>query len=242
MRHVAKWEWRSRDKGSSPWLIWGNRADFDGLLPTRGARVKAAVRSPLPSTQGQAAYAMMQRQQNAWRQGVPGPKNNLGRAITLTADAVGEPGNRRFRLLVEAELGGACLWLEKEQLFQLAIAIQRLLSTMDNSTGGGPSKLPSRTSDDYHEFQVGRLMISEEVRGPILNLLAKDQDDSDSSEATVGTLVDIDQLKTLSERALEVCAAGRPRCPLCGTPMGPEGHQCVRTNGYHKEMVDDLPR
>lgn len=173
---------------------------------------------------------------------MPGPKNDLGRAIALTADAVGEPGSRRFRLLVEAQHGGACLWLEKEQLFQLAIAIQRLLSTMDATATGEQTSLPARSGDAYHEFQVGRLMISEEVRGPILNLLAKDQEDADAAEATVGTLVDIDQLKALAEQALVVCAAGRPRCPLCGSPMGPEGHQCVRTNGYHREMVDDLPR
>ena len=173
---------------------------------------------------------------------MPSTKNDLGRAITLTADAVGEPGSRRFRLLVEAQHGGACLWLEKEQLFQLAIAIQQLLSTMDATATGEPTSAPPKSGDAYHEFQVGRLMISEEVRGPILNLLAKDQEDEDSADATVGTLVDIDQLKALSERALAVCAAGRPRCPLCGTPMGPEGHQCVRTNGYHREMVDDLPR
>ena len=43
------------------------------------------------------------------------------------------------------------------------------------------------------------------------------------------------------EPLASVCAAGRPRCPLCGVPMGPEGHQCVRTNGYHKDLVDDLP-
>ncbi len=173
---------------------------------------------------------------------MPGAKHDLGRAITVTADAVGEPGSRRFRLLVEAEHGGACLWLEKEQLFQLAIAIQRLLSTMDTASSGEQTRLPAQASDAYHEFQVGRLMISEEVRGPILNLLAKDQEDGDTGDPTVGTLVDIDQLKELSERALAVCAAGRPRCPLCGTAMGPEGHQCVRTNGYHREMVDDIPR
>lgn len=173
---------------------------------------------------------------------MPGPKNDLGRAITLTADAVGEPGNRRFRLMVEAEHGQACLWLEKEQLFQLAIAIQRLLSTMDVSVTGERTSLPSRSSDGYHEFKVGRLMINEEVRGPILNLLAKDEEEDERAEATVGTLVDLDQLKALSERALVVCAAGRPRCPLCGTPMGPEGHQCMRTNGYHRELMEDLPR
>ena len=173
---------------------------------------------------------------------MPGAKHDLGRAITLTADAVGEPGSRRFRLLVEAQRGDACLWIEKEQLFQLAIAIQQLLATMDAPAGDEPASLPARSGDAYHEFQVGRLMISEEVRGPIMNLMAKDQEDEDSADATVGTLVDIDQLKALSERALAVCAAGRPRCPLCGTPLGPEGHQCVRTNGYHPELAEDLPR
>ena len=172
---------------------------------------------------------------------MPETKNDLGRAIKVIADAVGDPGNRRFRLQVEAEHGDACLWMEKEQLFQLAIAIQRLLSTMDVSSGERTS-LPPRTGSEYYEFQVGRLMISEEVRGPILHLLAKDREEDDSPVATVGTLVDLDQLKALSEEALAVCAAGRPRCPLCGTAMGPEGHQCLRTNGYHKELVDDLPR
>ena len=84
-------------------------------------------------------------------------------------------------------------------------------------------------------------MINEEARGSILRLQANDQKETDSSIPTLGTLMDLNQLKALSDEALSVCAAGRPRCPLCGVPMGPEGHQCVRTNGYHKESLDDLP-
>jgi uncharacterized repeat protein (TIGR03847 family) len=33
-------------------------------------------------------------------------------------------------------------------------------------------------------------------------------------------------------RALEVVAGGRLPCPFCGQPLNPEGHICVRRNGY----------
>ncbi len=172
---------------------------------------------------------------------MPDPKNQLGRAFKVNADAVGEPGNRRFRLLIEAEFGSASLWMEKEQLFQLATAIQRLLSTADMSASDVPSIAPDRAGDMAFDFQVGQLMINDESRGPILHLQANDQEETDPRTPTLGTLLDLKQLKSLSEEALTVCAAGRPRCPLCGVAMGLEGHQCVKTNGYHKELLDDLP-
>ncbi len=172
---------------------------------------------------------------------MPDPKNQLGRAFKINADAVGKPGNRRFRLLVEAQYGSACLWMEKQQLFQLATAIQRLLSNADPVPPDVQASIPQQSGDQSFEFQVGKLMINDESRGPILQLQANDQEESDGRIPTIGTLIDLDQLKALAEEALTVCAAGRPRCPLCGVPMGPEGHQCVRTNGYHKDLVDDLP-
>jgi uncharacterized repeat protein (TIGR03847 family) len=33
-------------------------------------------------------------------------------------------------------------------------------------------------------------------------------------------------------RALAVVRAGRPPCPMCGEPLDPGGHFCVRRNGY----------
>ena len=172
---------------------------------------------------------------------MPDPKNQLGRAFKVKADAVGKPGDRRFRLLIEAEFGSASLWIEKEQLFQLATAIQRLLSTVDMSASDMSNIAPDRAGDMVFDFQVGQLMINQESRGPILQLQANDQEETDPGTPTLGTLLDLRQLKVLSDEALIICAAGRPRCPLCGVAMGPEGHQCVRTNGFHKELLDDLP-
>jgi len=36
------------------------------------------------------------------------------------------------------------------------------------------------------------------------------------------------------ERARLLVSAGRPPCPLCGQPLGADGHVCVRLNGYHR--------
>lgn len=38
--------------------------------------------------------------------------------------------------------------------------------------------------------------------------------------------------RAFSQRALQIVAAGRPPCPLCGQPLDAEGHICVRLNGY----------
>jgi hypothetical protein len=41
------------------------------------------------------------------------------------------------------------------------------------------------------------------------------------------------QARAMSEHALEVVAAGRPRCQLCGYPMGVGGvHVCPAMNGH----------
>ena len=37
-------------------------------------------------------------------------------------------------------------------------------------------------------------------------------------------------------RSNRVISAGRPPCPLCDEPLDPEGHICVRTNGYRAEL------
>ncbi|HEU5454277.1 MAG TPA: DUF3090 family protein, partial [Nocardioides sp.] len=36
------------------------------------------------------------------------------------------------------------------------------------------------------------------------------------------------------KRATQVLGAGRPSCPFCGNPVDPEGHLCVRMNGFRR--------
>ena len=42
------------------------------------------------------------------------------------------------------------------------------------------------------------------------------------------------QIAALATHGTEVVAAGRPPCPLCGQPLDPQGHVCVRLNGHRQ--------
>jgi uncharacterized repeat protein (TIGR03847 family) len=40
--------------------------------------------------------------------------------------------------------------------------------------------------------------------------------------------------RSFVKRAEQVLDAGRPSCPFCGNPIDPEGHLCVRANGFRR--------
>jgi uncharacterized repeat protein (TIGR03847 family) len=44
-----------------------------------------------------------------------------------------------------------------------------------------------------------------------------------------------EQMLSLARHGAQVCAAGRPLCPLCHNPMDPEGHQCPALNGHRRK-------
>jgi uncharacterized repeat protein (TIGR03847 family) len=41
-----------------------------------------------------------------------------------------------------------------------------------------------------------------------------------------------EQMMALARHGAAVCAAGRPRCELCGGPIDPEGHVCPALDGH----------
>ena len=64
------------------------------------------------------------------------PKNEFTNITKLQPEAQGEPGKRTFRIIVDSESSSASMWMEKEQLFQLAVAIQRLIATLPEDLSG----------------------------------------------------------------------------------------------------------
>ena len=153
---------------------------------------------------------------------------------TLRPEAQGEPGKRTFRILVNSGSSSATVWLEKEQLFQLALAIQQLLSTVpeDTETAPGPPldrEAPGLTNLD---FKVGKLVLGHEGSIGMFIIDAHDEADEEGDTATLRIWANRDQAKGFSEEAFKVCAAGRPLCPLCGGPIDPTGHVCPRVNGH----------
>ena len=164
-------------------------------------------------------------------------KHDLGLVDSIKAEALGEPGQRRFRLLLDGPGGDACLWLEKGLLSRLAMAIRQVLtlpSTGDTSEETSPRDPgPPYQDTTSMEFKVGRLGLDHEPKGGLFLIQAHDEeDDEEEDEAILEFWASRPQLEGLAEEALEVCAAGRPLCPLCSAPMGPEPHVCPRSNGH----------
>lgn len=46
--------------------------------------------------------------------------------------------------------------------------------------------------------------------------------------------IDPGRARAFVQRASRVVGAGRPTCPFCGQPIDPEGHLCVRANGFRR--------
>jgi uncharacterized repeat protein (TIGR03847 family) len=161
---------------------------------------------------------------------------DFGLIDAVKAEALGEPGERRFRLLLDGLGGSASLWLEKNQLFQLSVVIQQMLvtsslqGTPEDHPHAGPG--PSGQKPDSMEFNVGNLSLGHDPDKDLFLIEAHDIED-DEEEPLLGFWTSRTQLENLADEAQTVCAAGRPLCPLCSAPMGPEEHICPRSNGHH---------
>ncbi len=167
-------------------------------------------------------------------------RRDLGIASYLKAEAIGEPGQRTFRLVVEAENGSAFIWVEKEQLSALGLAIKRFGEELGGSVGSSPDpaslEAPREPSVD---FKVASLGLAYDEGRELFAVLAYDTEDFESKRATVAFWTTRARAHTLADEALEVVAAGRPICFLCKQPMDPEGHGCARSNG-HRPADDEL--
>lgn len=163
---------------------------------------------------------------------------NFGRVSDVDANAVGVPGRRTFRLVVKGEEGLASLWLEKEELQALGVAIDQMLARLSRKPewkvyGTAPQPYEPGQDEDATplvEFKVGQLSIGYDTDKRLFVLLAHDAEDDPEGPATFTCLASGGQLRELSRRISSVVAAGRPRCFLCGDPIEPEGHACIRWN------------
>ena len=173
---------------------------------------------------------------------VTGDHNDFGRITSLRADATGLPGQRRFRLVVEASNGrSALLWLEKEQLFNLGLALKRLIAETESLEERSRERV-ARTGEaeeappvpgPHSDFQVGRIEVGYDGRRRLYLIAAYSAESpEDSRSPDVALKAARAQVDALADEAFRVCAAGRPLCPLCHASLGPEPHVCPRHNGH----------
>ncbi|MBA4180412.1 MAG: hypothetical protein C0506_07480 [Anaerolinea sp.] len=166
-------------------------------------------------------------------------ERDLGPLVHISAEALGQPGQRRFRLRAMNDRSeSAVLWLEKEQLIALGEAIETVLK----GEGYNYQRLPLDDRepeavlplDAFVEMRLAQLSMGLNREKRCIVLIAGDSQDPDAHDAaTVMMEFDYRRGYELRGQISAVVAAGRPPCPLCTGPMDPEGHVCVKTNGHH---------
>ena len=182
---------------------------------------------------------------------------NLGTVHTLGVEAVGRPGQRRFRLFAAGPRGSALLWMEKEYLNNLSLTIDHALAQITEgqllrteAQVGGLVPTQSMPADfpgtpDY-DFQVGQIGLTYEERNSMFILTAmpleiimepgQDPVARVNEDDAVSIRFSLQQAHDLTGTINAVVASGRPVCPLCHTPLDGGPHACVKQNG-HREII-----
>lgn len=187
---------------------------------------------------------------------------NLGLVDELDVVSIGEPGNRTFNLSAYGTHGSGIVWIEKEQLFNIAESLGRALELLseivdpnveeDSDVADEEVELDAAYVDDGDvEFKAWRIEMQYDDRRKLFHFIAEGPDpEADEREAIesphdqkVSFYFSHEQARHIANRGMEVVYAGRPLCPHCGVPINrDEEHVCERRNGYHPDDARDIVR
>ena len=165
-------------------------------------------------------------------------EHDFAEATSINAEAIGEPGQRRFRVRIEGSPGAASIWMEKQQLAGIATWLDDVLQRLDreqpsDASDPEPAPIGAIFEVEFRATQIG-LGYSEEDK--LFAIHAFDERVAGAAPA-FRCLITRGQSRVLSRKITEVVAGGRPVCPLCDVPIGPEGHVCPKANGHSKVGV-----
>lgn len=186
----------------------------------------------------------------------------LGLVDELDVVSVGEPGNRTFNISAFSRHGSGIVWMEKEQLFNIAESLGRALELLkemvdpdvdEDSDVEAEDIEPNsdEITDDTVEFKAWRIEMQYDDRRKLFQFSADGPDpEADEREAIespddheVSFYFSHDHARHIANRGMEVVYAGRPLCPHCGVPINQgEEHVCERRNGYHPDDARDIVR
>jgi len=170
---------------------------------------------------------------------------DFGLVDAVDAEAIGQPGQRTFRLRARSGDSYAALWLEKEQLAQLGRLFSQLIADRSRQRGQ-----PTGTVDPVGNFplqpevdlHVARLGLDYDTDQEHVILLADDQSALEHGASPAFRMEMSRDQAVHAMRVIETAVAGgRPLCALCHQPLEYEGqaHFCPGGNGHSKEM--ELP-
>jgi uncharacterized repeat protein (TIGR03847 family) len=170
------------------------------------------------------------------------PLSPGGDAQILRAEALGEPGHRRFRLVVVIDGETYVLWMEKQQVQALGLALEQLVEHLPPSPGFGTGDPTAMINEDtLNQFRVGRIEIAFDESLEQIVLAAHDIESEDiDGRPTLVVRISREIGRALSEEAAELVRKGRPVCTMCGAIMEPgRTHVCARQNGHLPLTFDD---
>jgi uncharacterized repeat protein (TIGR03847 family) len=156
---------------------------------------------------------------------------DLGLVSGLRAESFGEPGQRTFRLMAETAHGSVSLWLEKEQIVMLGSALAELLARVPSGEGLDPASDALESFRGELDVKVGSLTVGYDAAHRGFTVEAGDFD-SPLHVGSISLLARRDQFVEMRKQIEGIVAAGRPRCVLCGTPLGGGPHFCPESNGH----------
>jgi uncharacterized repeat protein (TIGR03847 family) len=158
---------------------------------------------------------------------------NVGVLDTLKVESFGEPGHRTFRVNATTQSGEVSIWLEKEQVIALGAAVEQLIERVSESIGLNPTPhiIPATVSGEV-SARAGSLSLAFDQTQDAFVMEATDLFEATLDVGTLVLLATRSQVAELEEQVNEIVAAGRPRCPMCGTPLTGQAHFCPPSNGH----------
>ncbi|MEA2645821.1 MAG: hypothetical protein QOE92_904 [Chloroflexota bacterium] len=156
-------------------------------------------------------------------------------ADAVAVGTVGPSGQRAFYIQARSGLRTLTMLVEKVQVQALAERAASLLEDQEAGEVEAPDDLVEPVEPDWRAGQLGLGMDSD--RGLVVMVAQEappddaDEEPDEDSLTTARMWMRPGQMRAWSERAMELVAAGRPLCALCGLPIDPEGHLCPRKNG-----------
>jgi uncharacterized repeat protein (TIGR03847 family) len=167
---------------------------------------------------------------------------DLNPVSRITIGAIGEPGQRVFLLQASQGSSSITLKIEKEQARVLASSTIELLEELDQKYPRTYTRLDKPLTSDLMlqqpvdpEFVVGQIGLGYDQEQDFVVLVVQEvQLERGGEPATARFWATRAQMRALSDHTLEVVNQGRPICPLCDSPIDPDGHFCPKSNGYER--------
>src|SRR5947208_2072903 len=118
------------------------------------------------------------------------PEHDFGRAFSIDAEAIGEPGQRRFRLLIRSSAETASAWMEKQQLAGIGAWLEETLARLDQEKPTNePEVEPLGGPEPSIELWTGQLGLGYMEAEDLLAIEAFDQERAGYEQPTLRCLI-----------------------------------------------------